>query len=52
MESFAPEYKMERKDTRNFHGWIIYACYGLLEEAIFKTTDCAEALCVLDDLRH
>lgn len=52
MESFAPEYKLERMDTRNFHGWTIFACYGILEEAIFKTTDRAEALCVLDDLRH
>ena len=52
MSSFAPEYKMERRDTRNFHGWVIYAYYGLLEEEVYKTTNRDDALCVLDDLRH
>jgi hypothetical protein len=37
MDSISYTYKVERMDTRNFHGWVIFECSAGMEEEIFSS---------------
>ena len=43
-------YTLERRDTRNFHGWIVLECYENWDEEIFSSTSLEEARAFLNDL--
>lgn len=38
MNSISYTYKVERVDTRNFHGWVIFECSEGMKEEIFSST--------------
>ncbi len=43
-------YTLERRDTKNFHGWVVLACYESWDEEIFSSTSFEEARAFLNDL--
>lgn len=43
-------YLVERRDTPNFHGWIIFECSDGLEEQYFSSANWSEVRAVLRDL--
>ena len=43
-------YTLERRDTRNFHGWVILECYENWDDEIFSSTSLEEAQVFLHDL--
>jgi hypothetical protein len=43
-------YTLERRDTINFHGWIVLECYENWDEEIFSSTSLEEAQAFLNDL--
>lgn len=51
MNSINVTYELRRHDSPNFHGWIIWECYGdFMEKEYFSTTSRNEALAVFRDL--
>ena len=51
MDSIKVTYKLRRHDSPNFHGWIIWECFGdFMEEEYFSTISRKEALEVMKDL--
>lgn len=50
MNSISYTYKLERIDTRNFHGWAVFECSEGLEEEIFSTPSLDEARAFMRDL--
>lgn len=50
MKSISYTYKLERMDTRNFHGWVVFECSEGLEEEIFSSTSLDEAKMFMRDL--
>lgn len=43
-------YLLERRDTPNFHGWVIFACSDGLEEEYYANESWAKVRAVLRDL--
>ena len=43
-------YTLERRDTLNFHGWIVLECCDSWEDEIFSSTSLEEAQAFLNDL--
>jgi len=43
-------YIIERRDTPNFHGWIVLECYESWDDEIFSSTSLEEARAFLNDL--
>ena len=50
MKSISYTYKLERVDTRNFHGWAVFECSEGLEEEIFSSASLKEAKMFMRDL--
>ena len=50
MNSFSYTYKVERVDSRNFHGWIVLECSDGMEEEIFSSTSYDEIQAFMQDL--
>ena len=44
------KYVLNRFDTPNFHGWVIFECSDGLEELIYSSTSLKEAKAFLHDL--
>ena len=49
MDSISYTYKIERIDTRNFHGWAVFECSDGLEEEIYSTDSLEEARAFMKD---
>ena len=45
------KYVLNRFDTPNFHGWVIFECSDGLEELVYSSTSLDEAKAVLRDLQ-
>ncbi len=44
-------YVLRRHDTRNFHGWIVWECWGnFAENEYYSTTSYEEACAIMRDL--
>ena len=43
-------YTLERRDTPNFHGWVVLECYENWDNEIFSSTSFEEARAFLNDL--
>ena len=43
-------YTLERRDTKNFHGWVILECHDNWDDEIFSSTSLTEAKIFLNDL--
>ena len=43
-------YVIERRDTHNFHGWVVFACYEDWEEEILATTSLKMAKAFLKEM--
>jgi hypothetical protein len=43
-------YTLERRDTSNFHGWVVLECTEIWDEEIFSSTSLEEAQAFLNDL--
>ena len=43
-------YTLERRDTKNFHGWVILECHDDWDDEIFSSTSLEEARAFLNDL--
>lgn len=43
-------YRLERKVTKNFQGWIIWQCYEGVEEEYYSTSSYQDAREMLRDL--
>lgn len=43
-------YTLERRDTSNFHGWVVLECTESWDEEIFSSTSLEEAQAFLNDL--
>ena len=43
-------YTLERYDTRNFHGWVVFECSDGYEEEIFSSTSLKEAQTFLNEM--
>ena len=43
-------YTLERRDTKNFHGWVILECHDNWDDEIFSSTSLEEAKTFLNDL--
>jgi hypothetical protein len=50
MDSISYTYKLERRDTRNFHGWGVLECSDGMEEEIFSDTSLDVARAFMHDL--
>ena len=50
MDSISYTYKVERMDTRNFHGWVIFECSEGMEEEIFASHSMDEIRAFMADL--
>lgn len=50
MDSIKVTYKLERLDTPNFHGWIVFACSDGMEEEYYKNSSLAACRAVMRDL--
>ena len=50
MESISYTYKVERMDTRNFHGWVVFECSEGMEEEIFASSSREEVSAFMRDL--
>ena len=51
MDSISYTYEVERRDTCNFHGWVVFECSEYLEEEIFSSELRSEAEAILRDYR-
>ena len=49
-KDFTYSYKIERRDTRNFHGWVVIECTDWTEEEIYSTSSLQEAKAFMKDL--
>ena len=50
MDSISYTYKLERVDTRNFHGYVVFECSEGMEEEIFSSTSYDEVSAFMRDL--
>lgn len=50
MDSISYTYKLERVDTRNFHGYVVFECSEGMEEEIFSSTSYDEVSAFMQDL--
>lgn len=50
MENISYTYKVERMDTPNFHGWVVFECTEWMEEEIFSSTSYEEVKAFMRDL--
>ena len=50
MESISYTYKIERMDTRNFHGWVVFEGSEGMEEEIFSSASYEEVKAFMRDL--
>lgn len=51
MDSIKITYELRRHDSPNFHGWIVWECYGdFMENEYFSSTSKEEAQDVFNDL--
>lgn len=51
MNSISYTYKIERVDTRNFHGWVVFECSEGMEEEIFSNASYDKVTAFMRDLR-
>ena len=50
MNTISYTYRTERRDTRNFHGWVVFECVDGYEEEIFSSTSLDEVKAFMRDL--
>lgn len=50
MDTISYTYKVERMDTRNFHGWIVIECADGYGEEIFSSSSLDEVKAFMRDL--
>ena len=50
MNTISYTYRAERRDTRNFHGWVVFECVDGYEEEIFSSTSLDEIKAFMRDL--
>lgn len=50
MDTISYTYRAERRDTRNFHEWVVFECVDGYEEAIFFSTSLEEVKAFMRDL--
>lgn len=50
MNTISYTYQVERMDTPNFHGWVVFECVDGYEEEIFSSTSLNEIKEFMRDL--
>lgn len=50
MENISYTYEVQRVDTRNFHGWVVFECSEGMKEEIFSSTSHDEVKAFMADL--
>lgn len=50
MDSISYTYEVERVDTRNFHGWVVFEVSPGMKEEIFSSSVLAEIKAFMRDL--
>lgn len=50
MNTISYTYRVERVDTHNFHGWIVFECVEGYEEEIFSSASLDEVKAFMRDL--
>ena len=50
MESISYTYEVERVDTINFHGWVVFECSECLMDEIFSSSSLDEIKAFMRDL--
>ena len=50
MENISYTYEVERVDTRNFHGWVVFECSEGMKEEIFSDASYEKVKAFMRDL--